>query len=843
MRGNLPQTNKRRLNMPDGLLTRLRNPAPLKVQGFGVVWAGIVLLSQTVLFAQFNEDDELPRGLLARYSVGDRSVERLEESIAGDWGSELPDHRLGQSDEPFKAQWETQLLVRQEGRHRLYAFAQGKVRVEVGGNVVLNAESKTPAWILGDEFTPDVGFQSLVVHFEKTTSEARLQLFWSAEVFPLEPLPGHLLFRETGRPDLALIETGRNQFEAFRCGSCHDTVLPGETPLAAPDLTRSVSGLSIDWIAKKLTGHAVGKMPEFDLTEEQARAIAAALISTVEKPKLESLPKPGKGRDDDNDRQSGLTLINSLGCLACHTTTLVADPKTADLHSETLLFGGGSLADTGSRRSLEWLNTWLQQPDSLNRSHRMPVFELSSQERRQLALALSSLRLDNARKEIAVPVATKNDGSLSAPSDELVRQGKLLIHEFGCRDCHLVTTKKSELTKSRPDLLSKNGKTAGWKNSCVRDRASSTGKPHQPAYGTLEPNAIRAFVESISKNGAPARAQTTRSQQGQRLLVTRNCTSCHPRGIRQGLAGMAGEIAATDAALRGQAPSLVPPNLNAVGDRLLDAALIKAISGEQKRRMDWKLVRMPKFKHSDADRVALAAHFVNSDRIPDDAPTWDIKDSAAKVDDQTLIVGQELVGPKGFSCIACHQVGDYVPTKAAMGTRGSDLFGLGNRMRHSYFVRWTRSPLRIVPGVEMPSYTRAVHGVLGDDIDAQLESLWRTLADPRFEPPTDPASVEQYFVVEKGSPPRIIRDVFTNPEENGGGYVSRAFAIGFENQHSVLIDLNTLTLRSWNFGDFARQRAGTGTWPAHRLFRGTAQNPITHSSPGSSTANRSARPT
>ena len=125
---------------------------------------------------------------------------------------------------------------------------------------------------------------------------------------------------------------------------------------------------------------------------------------------------------------------------------------------------------------------------------------------------------------------------------------------------------------------------------------------------------------------------------------------------------------------------------------------------------------------------------------------------------------QELVGPKGFSCIACHQVGDYVPKKAAMGTRGSDLVGLGNRMRHSYFVRWTRSPLRIVPGVEMPSYTKAVHGVLGDDADAQLETLWKTLADSRFKPPTDPSSVEQYFVVENGTPARVIRDVSPTPK-------------------------------------------------------------------------------
>ena len=770
------------------------------------LWFGSVFLSNggflknAASFGQFDETAELPMGLLARYSVGERSVERLDEFISYDWANSMPDRRLGQVDGPFTGQWQSQLLVRQEGPHQIHAFVQGKVRVEIGGHLVLNADSQTAGWVSGDEFTPDIGFQEFLVHFEKSADKARLQLFWSSETFPLEPLPGHLLFREEGRPDLAVIELGRNQFEAFRCGACHKNALPETEPLSAPDLTRSVAGLSAEWIVKKLTGHVAGKMPHFELSDAQGTAIAAALASSAEKPKLDSLPGPGKGRNDDNDRAAGLTLINSLGCLACHTTQPPVSNESTNAETEALLFGGGSLADVGNKRTVEWFNTWLRNPESLNRSHRMPVFELSSQERRQLSLALASLRTNGG--------TTKATVETPRTSDELVRLGKQLIHDFGCRSCHVVAAKKSELTPAFPSLASGKGRKPDWLKSCVRDSSKSKAEPHQPAFEKLAPKAIKVFVDSISQD-APAPSV---GQHGQQLLVSRNCTACHPRGLRQGLAATAGAIAQSDAALRGQAPALVPPNLNAVGDRLLDEALAKAVSGEQKRRMDWKLVRMPKFKHSEADRQVLVDYFINSDRIPDNAPTWDIKDDDSKVDDQTLVIGQELVGPKGFSCIACHQVGDYVPTKAAMGTRGSDLVGLGNRMRHSYFVRWTRSPLRIVPGVEMPSYTKAVHGVLGDDADAQLEALWKTLADPRFEPPTDPAAVEQYIVVEKDAPPRIIRDVFTNPKENGGGYIARAFAIGFENQHSVLIDLDTLTLRSWNFGDFARQRTIGKSW-------------------------------
>jgi len=767
---------------------------------FGGVFLGNgAILSNTAAFAQFDEAAELPKGLLARYSIGERSVEKLEEVISYNWHNSSPDRRFGKTDKPFKGQWQSQLLIRQAGQHQLHAFVQGNVRVKINGNVILDTNSQTAGWVSGDKFTPDIGFQEFHVRFEKTEDQARLQLFWSSETFPLEPLPGHLFFREKGRPDLALIELGRNQFEAFRCGACHKHIIPESEQLSAPDLTRSVAGLSTDWIVKKLTGHEPGKMPHFDLSNAQATTIAAALASSTEKPEFDSLPKPGKGRNADNDREAGLTLINSLGCMACHTREPDSDSVTTETQTEALLFGGGSLADVGNKRSAEWFNTWLRNPESLNRSHRMPLFKLTSQERRRLALGLAALRING-----------KTLPSVEAPStsDNMVRQGKQLIHDLGCRSCHVVAAKQTELKTQFPSLISGSEKQTDWKKSCVRDRPASNGKPFQPAFGQVAHEAIKAFVGSIPKNAA----QPAVADHGHRLLVTRNCTACHPRGLRQGLAAMAGKIATTDAELRGQAPSLVPPNLNALGDRLLDEALAKAVSGEQKRRMDWKLVRMPEFKHSEADRQALVDYFISSDRIPDNAPTWGIKDDDSKISDQLLVIGQELVGPKGFSCIACHQVGDYVPKKAAMGTRGSDLVGLGNRMRHSYFVRWTRSPLRIVPGVEMPSYTKAVHGVLGDDADAQLETLWKTLADSRFKPPTDPSSVEQYFVVENGTPARVIRDVFTNPESNGGGHISRAFAIGFENGHSVIIDLDNLSLRRWTFGDFARQRTVGKSW-------------------------------
>lgn len=760
-------------------MTRLNVTAVIPRHKSWIALLGCFFLSQTIGLAQVDESDDLPAGLLGTYQAGDKTVERIDSGVSFIWKDAAPDARL--VSDKLSVEWRGVLLVQQPGTYRLHTFVAGKVDVQLDGTSVVAGESATAKWISGDEFSPELGLRELSVRFEKRSDASEVHLFWSSDAFPLEPLPAHLLFREGGRPDLAEIERGRQLVESHRCARCHlDEKIPQAA--TAPDLTRSVAGLPNAEIQKRLTAGHGGAMPLFGFEQNQAAAVATYLQSTAEKPDLQSLPKAAKGRSDEQDRADGATLVRSLGCLACHKFGETGEPTT---------FSGGDLAQVAQRRSAEWVFTWLSDPEKLNRDHRMPVFSLSNNEKRQLALALAK-----PAKQQAKPAANDADVVL----------GKRLVAEARCVACHRING-LDDAAKSAPlHSLTKLQLDSAGDNSCLSEKADRTKS--RPAFPKLDRKAVTAYLKSIS--GAPS--QTSPFDRGRQLLISRNCVACHPRESFRGLVATAGAMARTHEPLQGQAPKLVPPNLTAVGDKLLDEALTKSIAGEQKRRMDWLFVRMPKFKHSDADAKAITTYLIGHDRIPDSAPTWDKPEPTSKPDDQTLLIGQELVGAKGWSCIACHQVGEYVPQKTIVGTRGSDLVGLGERMRYSYYLRWTRSPLRIVPGVEMPSYTRPVKHVLDEDVDRQLETLWQTLADPRFEPPTNPASVEQFLVVAPDSPAQIVRDVFTNPEENGGGAIARAFAVGFNNGHSLLIDLDTLTLRRWTFGDFARQRTIGKSW-------------------------------
>ena len=747
----------------------------------------ILFFAFPVGLALAQDDDELARGLNVEFTAGGRTVSESVESVSFDWQSASPDPRLPAG--PFEATWSGMLLIQQPGKHRFYAYVDGQVEVRLANEVVFAGQSTKPQWIEGKDVNPELGLQPFEVTYRKTGPTARVHLFWSSETFPLEPLPSQFLFREPPNAKSATYEVGRSSFARSRCVSCHQRD-NAEPAFVAPDLSRSVAHTELNWIVDKLQNRLDGDMPDFGLTLDESIDVATFLQSQTREVSLENVSKPEKNRDDAKDVDEGHTLVRSLGCVACHSI------KSAGINTNSAV-GAGDLSSIGLKRSAEWIFTWLKSPEKLNATHRMPVFTLSTNERRQLALGLSSLRAENPNR-VNTPQSDK-------PSDPLrkeqIARGRALVNSAGCASCHAI----DGIEKPKRTNLADLSKTVrDWDASCLSKTPDRTN--WQPAFAKLETDSIREFV-----NGSTGQlALQSAFDRGRRLMQTLGCSDCHPRGSSSGLGSVAAKISLDHKPLRGLAPGLVPPSLTAVGDKLLHDALLKSIHGEQTVRKPWLSVRMPKFAHSKKDASAIVAYLVGQDRIPDDAPG--VKSiSTEKVDDQGLLIGQALVGPKGFSCIACHQVGEYEPRNTALGTKGSDLLAMGKRMRPAFFLRWTRSPLRIVPGLEMPGYSKPAKGALGDDVDRQLNLLWHALNDARFEAPTNPASVEQYFVVERG-PARIVRDVFENPKENGGGYVARAFAVGFENQQNALFDLDTLTLRAWTFGDFARQRTSGKSW-------------------------------
>ncbi|MDA0831770.1 MAG: PA14 domain-containing protein [Planctomycetota bacterium] len=756
----------------------------------------------SVLYAQADDgeiDDEDQNGLILTLRRGEKTIQRVEDVVSVDWQDRSPDPRLAVGN--FSADWNGRILIRQAGKYRLHQYLSGTVSVAIDGNEIVFGRSESPSWITSKEFELDFGEHDIHIHFEKTASTARIHLFWSSEHFPLEPVSASLFYRDALLAEARQIERGREQFDVHRCGRCHWG--EGETlPPAAPSLELTASGVSAEWLLRKLLDHVpkkdVGspyrsKMPHFQLSVREAQGIVVYLNT---KSKTIDLPPYAFPEERSKNSAEGRLKLLSLGCLACHH---VQDEYVAEGRSQ--LWNGGSLASIGLKRTPEWLSHWLRRPQDLNTDHRMPTFSLEETERQQLVLALSDLR-----RPLPASSLSPDDLIIDPFDTELVEIGARVLRQKKCFACHRIPQFDYAMKQFDEQPLSPlSGDQVNWNDSCIADMPLVE---KHPKYDGLDREAIRAFVASRGETAVPPSLDLI----GQRSLEQNNCLACHPRSTSLGLTPLAGRLANDIDELRGRSSELIPPTLTAVGDKLFDTALIEAIGGQQpKRRLPWLQVRMPKYEHSSEVKIALAHHLIGRDRIPAEAPvsprqTVDIPQS------QQVVIGHTLVGGRGFSCIACHTAGNFQPRGVALGSRGSDLLMLQTRMRKEYFLRWTRSPLRIVQGVEMPSYQQPKPMILNGNLDAQLDAIWLALNDGNFTVPTNPGSVEQYLVLKPGSTPRVVRDVFTLPLMNDDEFVPRAFAVGLANGHSLLFDLDRGAIRQWTIGDFARQRTQGKSW-------------------------------
>jgi mono/diheme cytochrome c family protein len=333
-----------------------------------------------------DKDDNFHPGLSAVYSSGRKQIQKVDADISFVWEESSPDPRL--PDGPFSANWVGQLLVRQEGQYRLHAFLLGEVSVKFGGKPVLSGKTSKLGWLTSDEFQLGFGEQQIDVQFRKTNDSARVHLYWSSDQFPLEPIPSHLLFRDKTNDAAAQIERGRSAFAAHRCNRCHVRDNDPPSPVA-PAMTTIAAGMNHGWLLKKLihsdqvSPHS--RMPSFGFLPKEAKAVAAFLLSQSSKVKLSGLPKR-KIKSLSDERRQGEILLRSLGCLACHRV---------GKHGSSAPFSGGDLTHVASKRSVEWFYDWLAQPKRLNVDHRMPVFQLTTAERHQLALALENLGQDH----------------------------------------------------------------------------------------------------------------------------------------------------------------------------------------------------------------------------------------------------------------------------------------------------------------------------------------------------------------------------------------------------------------------------------------------------------------
>ena len=780
----------------------------------GVVTCGVLPVSANDPAA--GDDDEPLRfpGIVGTYSAGGRSVSQRDADVAFVWDAQSPAQQLPVG--PFQAQWQGKLLVRAPGKYRFYAQVQGQVEATLARQPILAGQTDVGApakWISGPEVEFEYGEHPLVVAFQSTGQTACLKLYWSSESFALEPIPSGSYFLGEVHPEFEVVAQGKELFAAHRCNRCHQREHDPQSP-PGPDLTHASYNLTEEGLERWLNSErpasaAHFNMPEFGFTAAESHAVARFLRSISRDNNL--LPEVPSAEQAPPEKMltAGRTLLHTTGCLACHTYGEVGSLSR---------LGGGDLAPIGAKRSREWLLRWLTDPASLNADHRMPVFTWQRADQRdelqELAAFLSSSRPKGANQALQ----SARPPVVGGP----IEDGRKLVEAARCAACHRIPGVQNPVATTLPTLEQLDTESP---NSCLQVKPNRTN--WRPGFPEPDLAALRAYVNYRAGTLTPEGPV----DRGQRILAWNNCLRCHPREGVPGLGAYAVSITKLLPELNGSVPTLVPPSLNAVGDKLRDEVLLKSVAGEFPAvRLPWLKVRMPRFSHSAEDRQALARYLTDHDRLESPPAEWvaapPVPDASQR--SAALVVGHTLLGSQGFSCIACHQFGKFQPRNTALGTRGSDLQNIGSRLRREYFLRWSRSPIRIVPDMEMPGYERPFPGLLGGQIQPQLAALWEALHDPDPIRPLDVSSLQQSLVVHAGERARIVRDVFALPQIKGPDvYIPRAFAVGLNNQHNILLDLDTFAVREWWQGNFARQRTAGKSWywdPAGTRVANIVQN-------------------
>ena len=746
-----------------------------------VFFTAIVGASETLDEIEGDADGEHRSGLIAtlRDAAGNQCV-RVDERIAFNWGTAAPDPRIHGE---FRVQWNGYLLAQLPGKHRLHLRVSGKAQLRLRNQVVLDAADGEPTrWYSTSPIELPFGWHPLELEFEKTSSDASIQLFWTGPGFGLEPVSPRFLFHDSQQAVSDRFERGRQLVSALRCAACHQ--IPGARPaLPAPDLARVKGNVHHDWLvdwlatsppARSNAGRPTEvsrRMPEFVLDRDAGHELAAYLASVA--------PAPLESEAVKGEAAKGQRLFLSLGCLACH--------RWQTLGQESL-FDGGDLSEIARKRPAHFFARWLADPASLNRRHRMPTFELTDEERGHLAVFLTTLKRKRAPASTDVPKA----------NEEQVVRGKERFQRQRCGACHIAGGQREH--RQLPPISTLSAKSA-WKRSCVGKPSEDGARPGYQLSPT-DQQAVQLYISQLLPVKTPFVS-------GKELLVEHNCLACHARGVQLGLAAQLPAIAERHRELASLIPAMAPPSLSSVGDKLVDAALLAAILQKSGNRRPWLAVRMPRFPLNTVAARGIQQHLIEADRIPDQGPGQ--AEPSPAIPPQTLaLAGPRLVTQDGFGCTSCHQVGKVVPPAAPLNARGPDLTQLSQRIRRTWFDRFVPNPTRIVPRMEMPSVRVAVRGVLHDRIDRQLAAVWEALNRPGFQPPQpNPVRVlRRSGIVQDDQSAVFLTDVL----QVDGRQILKPFAIGLSNRHNFLFDLEQAQLSSWRLGDVARQRTKGKTW-------------------------------
>ncbi len=547
-------------------------------------------------------------------------------------------------------------------------------------------------------------------------------------------------------PQTPRLNHGRLLVARFNCIGCHRMQGIERPPMLGPDLTSVGTKVSREWIYKWLKeprtltdadgnvtvdGVATNpRMPKFQLSDEELRALSAYLSMQRAKPiapyrfnarLVAAAAKQGDAADQGQIR------FNQMFCVTCHALAV-------DRGGETSLIGGDigpELTKVGSKVKPEWLVAWLRDPQGYLQHTKMPQYQWSDKDLYEVTQYI--------QKRLTDPDLLKDVPQMGAPTDAELRLGKQLFAQKGCAQCHAIPGSVPE-NKFGPDL-SAFGMAAGpylVKATATHSQpiAMHFEKGNVPAFDVAVskiPRFMIAYIQAKVSNPASITPKTNMpsfhmSQADKEDLTTALLSMTGPpvsEGASGHLAvprpraefhptGKFGELYTryrcdTCHAFNGYGGTLAP-DLSAEGSRSQHEWLVQFLKSPQTLRPTLT-VRMPEFNMPDQDATAIADYISTTLRSPSVAP---VATDAGEPNPQMAARGKQLYEEK-FQCQSCHTIG------SSGGYVGPSLNNAGNWLTPAWIEAWLRDPQALIPGTIEPRRSFTEEEIA--DLTAYLSTL------------------------------------------------------------------------------------------------------------------------
>jgi mono/diheme cytochrome c family protein len=560
-----------------------------------------------------------------------------------------------------------------------------------------------------------------------------------------------------------LLTAGRQNFEEAGCHGCHLVKGYENYPKVGPDLTHVGDKVTADWMVQWIknprTFRVETRMPDFLLSDEDAEAIVAYLVSVTRGKRQEEKETSGsKGVDGyQPSPEKGKELMQSVGCLGCHVVgerTEIRDEKgnpvkiEPEIDKETgvirVAFArktgrqfGPDLNGIGSKTNFQWLVQWIKHPKSYDPKTSMPDLRLADEQVQDIASYLMTLKWENAQKMPGLAEKIKDPVR--------IEKGQKLVKNYGCFGCHTIPGMEkeqrigAELTTFGQKLFSQMSfgnavhipeTWQDWTENKLRNpRIYATEREvlRMPDFGFVDGDikTLAMFLKSLTDEEQeipdyihkPGDAKLTVIR-GRELVRRYNCMGCH---VIENKGGMIRVF------YKSEEVNMAPPLLEAgelhEGEKVNHDWLFSFLKNPVPIR-PWLKVRMPTFNLTNEETSAIVAYFAALAKkpIPYEFPR------EHPLPSDTVQAGNVLASVEYLNCFNCHQQGDKKPEGPQEGW-APDLAMAKSRLNSDWIVKWIKDPQKIQPGTKMPMYFPDENSGPDDILDGNEEKQILALRD------------------------------------------------------------------------------------------------------------------